>query len=84
MIAPMFTPETPPPAHRSPAHDAFDQGDWRRAGRLARAQAADASDPDAQTAAQTLVRTLEPDPWVVRIAAAALGLLIVVGVTYLM
>jgi len=78
------TPEIPAPAQRSPAHVAFDEGDWLRAGRLARAEATDPSNPEAQAAAQALLRALDPDPWVVRIAAAAVGLLIIVGVTYLM
>ncbi|MDZ4696115.1 MAG: hypothetical protein SGI86_13280 [Deltaproteobacteria bacterium] len=75
---------TPVPPPSTPAQAAFEKGDWKEAGRLAREQAADGANPDAQAAAQALLRALGPDPWVVRFAIAALGLLIVVVATYLM
>jgi len=87
----------PPPAPAAPASDeiappaevvlddaeaAFERGDWRTAGALARRELGGADAARAQAARQMLAR-FAPDPWLVAVYTAALFAFLAVARRYL-
>lgn len=80
-------PEQWPPPHPpelDPAWALFDRGDWR--GAAAEIAALLASNPPDEVAAasRALAARMAPDPWALRVGLAALGLLALLCVLYVL
>jgi hypothetical protein len=74
-------PEAPPPQALLPALAAFDRGDFRESRRLLNELLAGSPAPELAAAARALGARMAPDPWAVRVALVALGVLaLVIGI----